>query len=145
MQFEVQSCGVFIFRENPETKQRSFLLMKHPKRWDLAKGHVDEGETEVECALRELVEETGITSDDIELDKAFRYEVFYDVKLKRFKNRPVKKSLVIFLATLTRDVEIVLTEHESYEWFDWKPPHDIQQKTINPLLNYIADYLAAQD
>lgn len=36
--------------------------------WDLPKGHVDEGETELQCTLRELYEETGISADDIEID-----------------------------------------------------------------------------
>ena len=136
--FKVKSCGVLILRSDPI---HSFLLMKHPGRWDLPKGHVDPGETELECALRELEEETGIVSGDIQLDTKFRYEQSYNVKLKRYGDRSVRKSLVIFLATLTRDVRIVPTEHESFEWFDWKPPHDIQEQTINPLLLEVGEYL----
>ncbi|MFN9976001.1 MAG: NUDIX domain-containing protein, partial [Phycisphaerae bacterium] len=45
------SCGFLIVKGDPID---SFLLMRHPKRWDLPKGHVDPGETEMECALREL-------------------------------------------------------------------------------------------
>ena len=45
------SCGFLILRGQPID---SFLLMKHPRRWDLPKGHLDEGETELQCALREL-------------------------------------------------------------------------------------------
>jgi 8-oxo-dGTP pyrophosphatase MutT (NUDIX family) len=52
------SCGFLILRGQPVD---SFLLMKHPRRWDLPKGHLDEGETELQCALRELQEETGIS------------------------------------------------------------------------------------
>ena len=53
----IKACGFLVFRDVPDP---SFLLMKHPKRWDLPKGHVDPGESEVETALRELHEETGL-------------------------------------------------------------------------------------
>jgi len=62
---QVRSSGVIVFRKQP---QLSFLLMKHANRWDLPKGHVDPGESDIECALRELDEETGIQRDDIKLD-----------------------------------------------------------------------------
>ncbi len=55
--YRPKSCGFLIYRNNPA---RSFLLMRHTDRWDLPKGHVDPNETNLECALRELKEETGI-------------------------------------------------------------------------------------
>ena len=66
-----RSCGFLIVRGDPVG---SFLLMKHKQRWDLPKGHVDPGETDLECAYRELVEETGIAADDIVMDPTFRFE-----------------------------------------------------------------------
>ena len=54
---QLKSCGVLVFRDEPSL---SFLLMEHTQRLDLPKGHVDPGESEIECALRELEEETGI-------------------------------------------------------------------------------------
>ena len=74
------SCGFLIVRGNPI---ESFLLMKHSRRWDLPKGHVDEGETELQCALRELREETGIAAEDIEIDPTFSYENRYMVNQNR--------------------------------------------------------------
>jgi hypothetical protein len=35
-----------------------------------------------------------------------------------------------------------LTEHESFRWFDWNPPHEIQAQTIDPLLDAVAKYIA---
>lgn len=131
---ELKSCGVLIVRGDPI---REFLLMKHPTRWDLPKGHVDPGETEIECALRELVEETGITADDIQLDPQFRYVQQYYVQHQRSGGTRRFKTLVIYLGRLLRDVPILVTEHESYAWFPWAPPHRIQNQTIDPLLTAV--------
>ena len=125
---KVKSCGFLIYRTQP---QRSILLMKHPKRWDLPKGHVDEGETNMECALRELQEETGIEEQHLRIEEGFKYKDRYIVENKKTKK---KKKLIMYLAELIEDVEIVPTEHEGYEWVDWNPPHAIQEKTIDPLL-----------
>jgi bis(5'-nucleosidyl)-tetraphosphatase len=134
---EVKSCGVIVFRREPV---REFLLMKHATRWDLPKGHVDPGETDTQCALRELVEETGITADDIELDGEFCFKNLYYVRDRRFPNELSTKTLLIFLGWLRRDVPIQLTEHIGYEWFPWNPPHRIQPFTIDPLLAELEQY-----
>jgi 8-oxo-dGTP pyrophosphatase MutT (NUDIX family) len=120
---------------------REFLLMKHPDRWDLPKGHVDPGETEIECALRELWEETGIPADAIGLDPAFRFALQYQVQSRRTGGAWWPKTLVIFLGRLTRDVEITTSEHESCRWFPWQPPHRIQAQTIDPLVAAVEEHV----
>lgn len=128
---DIRSCGVLIYRGD---NARSFLLMKHADRWDLPKGHVDAGEAEVECALRELTEETGIPADAVEIQDGFRFEHQYPLTRTK-KNVAVQtKELVVFLGKLTRAVKIHVTEHEGYRWFNWAPPHKIQARTIDPLL-----------
>jgi len=76
----VKSCGFLLLRQEPE---RSFLLMRHPTRWDLPKGHVEEGESELECAYRELYEETGIEAHDIDWDEKFRFTLEYPVDMNQ--------------------------------------------------------------
>jgi len=133
---------VLLFHDRPE---REFLLMKHANRFDLPKGHVDPGETEIECALREMEEETGIASADVELDPTFRYTQQYTVCNKRTNHVEMEKTLVIFLGRLLRDVEVNTTEHPDYQWTKWDPPHQIQTKTIDPLLKEAAEYLSTRD
>ncbi|MGC6448908.1 MAG: bis(5'-nucleosyl)-tetraphosphatase [Pirellulaceae bacterium] len=133
------SCGILLFRKHRGRKQ--FLLMEHARRWDLPKGHLDPGETELECALREFEEETGIDRSQIKLDEEFLYEGSY--RVKNWKGRGnVDKRLVIFLAKLrsSSSAKVVPTEHIGYQWVDWDPPHDIQEKTINPLLEQVAAF-----
>src|SRR5262245_18128616 len=102
-----KSCGFLILRGDPV---REFLLMRHADRWDLPKGHVDPGETEMQCALRELREETGLDESDIEPVAGFRFTLEYPVRNKR-TGQIDDKTLVVFLARVIRDVEISPTEH----------------------------------
>jgi len=134
------SCGVLVVRGDPIEQ---FLLMRHADRWDLPKGHVDPGETDIECALRELEEETGISSDDIEVDPEFLFQLQYHVQYKRTGGRRQLKTLKIYLGQLKRDVPIDVTEHIGYEWFEWSPPHAIQEQTIDPLLQSLEAFLRA--
>ena len=133
----IVSCGFIVVRREPNL---SFLLMKHHDRWDIPKGHVDDGETEIQCALRELREETAITEKQLSIDGQFRFSFEYQVRLTKNGGELKPKRLVVFLATLTEPAEIVLTEHIGYEWFDWNPPHKIQLKTINPLMEAVEQH-----
>ena len=135
---DLKSCGVLVVRGRPI---HEFLLMEHANRLDIPKGHVDPGETEVECAYRELVEETGIEKDWIELDPDFRFTLRYEVASNRSAYQPAMKTLVVFLGRLLRDCPIKPTEHLGYHWRKWDPPHTIQVKTIDPLLAYTAEFL----
>ncbi|MCP4782108.1 MAG: NUDIX domain-containing protein [Fuerstiella sp.] len=137
---EPRSCGFLIVKGDPI---QSFLLMKHANRWDLPKGHVDPGETDLECALRELEEETGIGSNQIIMAPDFLYETRYMVTGKRYGlgKAPIEKTLRIYLGRLTQDVTLAITEHLGFEWIDWNPPHQIQSKAIDPLLEHVADFV----
>jgi 8-oxo-dGTP pyrophosphatase MutT (NUDIX family) len=134
-----KSCGFLIVRGDPV---REFLLMRHKDRWDLPKGHVDPGETEMQCALRELHEETGLAADEIQTVDGFRFTLEYPVRNKR-TGQIDDKSLVVFLARARDNVEIRPTEHLDYRWFPWQPPHRIQTMTIDPLLSGVEEFLAS--
>lgn len=134
---KVKACGVLVFRREPEP---SFLVMKHTRRLDLPKGHLEPGETEQQCALREMTEETGIPADAVRLDPEFRYEeVYYPVEA-RFGPGRVEKTLVIFLGWLQQEHPIRPTEHKGYQWITWNPPHTLQKYTLDPLLQRLAEY-----
>lgn len=138
---EVKACGLWIRRRRP---RHEFLLMRHADRWDLPKGHLDPGETEMECALRETREETGLAAEMLSVDEAFRFELRYPVRSRDTPSRMAEKTLVIFHAVLLGefcDAPIQLTEHIGFEWFGWRPPHSIQPQTIDALLRYAEPFV----
>jgi len=57
-----KSCGVIPWRENRGQREYLLVLEEFSKCWSFPKGHMEAGETEVQTALRELFEETGLTA-----------------------------------------------------------------------------------
>lgn len=131
----VFAAGFLLMTRNP----RRFLLMRHADRWDVPKGHCEPGETTLECALRETEEETGLSRAEIEIEPDFLHTVEYDVQTRR--DGAARKRLDLFLGWVDREFEPALTEHVGYRWFDWDPPHAIQERAIDPLLFDVALYL----
>ena len=124
----VFAAGVLLMTRQP----RRFLLMRHAERWDVPKGHCEPGETTLDCALRETEEETGVARSQISIEPRFLHTVEYDVQSRRYG--PAWKRLDLFLGWVEREFEPILTEHIGFEWFDWNPPHTIQERAIDPLL-----------
>ncbi len=92
--------------------------------------------------MRELSEETAIELSNIWTDPNFRFDQFYDVTTK--KQTVKRKQLVIYLAWLKKDCTIRATEHLGHRWFDWSPPHSIQARTIDPLLEQVHTHFQKQ-
>jgi bis(5'-nucleosidyl)-tetraphosphatase len=132
----VTAAGILLMTKSPDSVE--FLLMRHPNRWDLPKGHCDTGESFLETALRETEEETGITADTIEIDAQFEFDLFYQVQYPETGDQLFEKQVRYFLGFLKQKPELILTEHSSASWHRWQPPHRIQTQTIDPLLESVA-------
>lgn len=124
----------------PESAE--FLLMRHPNRWDLPKGHCEAGESFLETALRETEEETGIAAEGIKIDRQFKFDLFYPVQYPKTGAQVFEKQVRYFLGFLTDKPDLVLTEHRSATWHRWDPPHSIQTQTIDPLLKSVAQHIS---
>lgn len=128
----VRAAGILLIHSADEPQE--FLLMRHPHRWDLPKGHCEAGESWIEKALRETTEETGIDRRHITLDPEFSFDLCYPVTYRRYGNQRFDKQVRYFIGYLNEKPSLTLTEHESASWFGWHPPHRIQAQTIDPVL-----------
>jgi len=122
---QLKSCGVLLIRKVDGGEKLSdyhLLLMRHRHRIDFTKGHLESGEDEKQCAVRELFEETGIPANDIRFDEVFVNQTSYKTKYKRkpYNGSYVNKTVVLFLAyTLKENCDVVrLGEHAGRTWFD---------------------------
>jgi bis(5'-nucleosidyl)-tetraphosphatase len=137
---QVKSCGFILFRGDRTAPQKSFLLMKHRDRYDLPKGHIEPGESDLECAFREMTEETGIPANAVKIEPDFQYRSVYYPQYARYANETIEKTLIIFLGWVETPTVMLSSEHLGYEWIDWHPPHQIQAQTIDPLLAEVSAY-----
>ena len=105
-----KSCGGIIFYK---TKQNTKILLvknNNGRYWSFPKGHIEEGETEQETAIREIKEETGL---DVTIVRNFREISEYCPFGK------IRKRVVFFLArAFTDNVKIQEEEIDSYIWVD---------------------------
>ena len=87
MKYE-KSCGAIVYRKSRDRIELLLIQNRYGGHWSFPKGHVEGEETEVQSALREVKEETGL---DIRLLDGFRESVEYCPKPN------VKKQVVYFL------------------------------------------------
>lgn len=58
-----KSCGVLPYRTVDGKREFLLVFETYSQCWSLPKGHIETGETDVQTALRELMEETGLTAN----------------------------------------------------------------------------------
>ena len=116
-----RSAGFILFRTSGNTSAAAspsidFLLLDYGRHWEYPKGHVDKGESDLDAAIRELTEETGIA--DARVIPDFRHEMVYFFRDR--KKTLVRKTVVFFLAeTQTRNI-VLSDEHVGFEFLSFE-------------------------
>lgn len=100
---------VFVFDKD----ENNILMCKREKepykgKFNLVGGKVEENESELEAAYRELQEETGITPDDIVL-----------TNIMNFEYKILDMELEVYVGKLNKEVELVEEVNKLY-WIDKK-------------------------
>lgn len=99
----IKSCGFIVYKE--ENNENFYLIIKsHNGDVGFPKGHMEPGENELQTAIRELKEETGMDVDTI---YDFRYQIEYP--LPRVPD--AMKQTVYFLGKCASD-DIIIQETE---------------------------------
>src|SRR5260370_33793911 len=70
-----RAAGWLVFRRTPQGVRH--LVLRAFKNWDFPKGLVETGEEELDCAKREVEEETGLTGLDFPFGDEFRETMPY--------------------------------------------------------------------
>lgn len=108
MTFE-KSCGAVVIRKK-DNKIDTLLIQMLGGHWSFPKGHVENNETEIETALREIKEETNL---DVVVDTRFREITTYSPKPE------VLKDVIYFIAiSKSDDYTIQETELKAAKWVD---------------------------
>ncbi len=103
-----KSCGAVVYRKFHGNTE--ILLIRHIKSgyWSFPKGHVENGETEIETAIREIKEETNI---DVLIDDGFRETVTFSPR------KDTSKTVVYFVGkAISRDAKPQADEISDMRW-----------------------------
>jgi 8-oxo-dGTP pyrophosphatase MutT (NUDIX family) len=122
-----KSVGIILYRIDKQEGIQYLMLYLRGDYWNFPKGHLEEGESEVEGAVRELSEETGIKDakiiDGWRQQTQFLFKEKHGTKAGEF----IRKDLVLYLAELPigQHVNLLVNEGEGekvngYAWLPFK-------------------------
>ncbi len=117
-----RSCGAIVFKEM-EGALHVLVIQHGAGHWSFPKGHMEEGESEHETAIREVFEETGIK---IEITSDFRGESTYSPR------KGVRKTVTFFIGSFLGG-DILPQEGEIYA------VHWMRAADVVPLLTFDKD------
>jgi len=107
-----QAFGVIPVRKHGESWQ-VFVVKRTEGFWEFPKGHPDEEETEIESAVRELKEESGLTADNL-----LRKEPFIIHYQYQKNHRLQSKSVRYYLFTASGNIALQEEEVVEGKWVD---------------------------
>jgi len=118
------AAGMIVFRREPDGCRFLLLLSRQTKRplWEFPKGGVQEGETLLQAALRELEEETGLARTAIRLVDGFERTEEYRFRVQRDSQGVlIRKQVTYFLARALHDrVRPAAQEATRHTWVGWQ-------------------------
>ena len=107
------SAGVVVYFTKDGV--RHYLLLHYPGgHYDFAKGHLEAGESEMQAAIRELEEETGIK--EIKIIDGFEHKLEY---FFRRKGKTVHKTVTFYLGEVPDNKITISFEHQGFLWLDY--------------------------
>lgn len=111
------SAGLVLFRIDEETKAREYLLLHYVSgHWDFPKGKIEQGETKLQAALRELKEETNLTAEILP-----GFEEQFTYWFRSYDGGELLQKTVYFFIARTDEKDVVLShEHIGFAWLPYE-------------------------
>lgn len=134
--FFQEAAGGVVFN-----KQKRVLFIYRSGIWDLPKGKIDRGESEEDCALREVEEETGVKGLQITENLKSSYHIYWH-NSKWF----LKKTYWFFMETSSEEGLKPQLEEEITEarWMNNQECREVLKETFRSLRESIGDEICNQ-
>ncbi len=135
-----QSAGIIVI--DPGHVTPTVLCVRAYANWDFPKGHLEDEETHVEAAVRELEEETTLTLSDISL-------VGLKAPTVTYGSRGGKKQATYFLADrvsmkdpfLPVNPELGKPENDEYRWVPVDKLAELMPARLQPVVDYVMGWI----
>lgn len=118
----IKAAGGLVLNE----KQEILMIFRRGK-WDLPKGKLDEGETIETCAIREVMEETGLSSVTLGSLIAVTHHTYFDPWIKE----EVIKETYWYKMRATVDQTLIPQTSEDIEAIEWVRAENLNDKLSN--------------
>lgn len=132
------SCGVVVVRNTGDGWVT--LMLRAWQHWDFPKGLREEGESEMDAALREVCEETGI--DDLQFDWGERFletGPYSRGKIARYYlGRTEKQDVVMAPSQLTG-----VPEHHEWRWVSFDEAFDLTSPRVRDVVQWARQVVGA--
>lgn len=102
-----KSCGVLPYRIMDGRREFLLVFESYSKCWSLPKGHIEAGEADIQTALRELMEETGLTAN---LNTSRCASIEYPI------SSFARKEVAFFLGEVEGEPRVRPGEIEKFKW-----------------------------
>lgn len=100
------------------------LVSQNGRSWSLPKGHIEEGETTLDAAKREIYEESGVS--ELQFVKDLGVYQRYKIALDGGDDYSEQKTIFIFLFKTTQEkLNPIDTENPEARWFDKNEVADV--------------------
>jgi bis(5'-nucleosidyl)-tetraphosphatase len=116
----IREKGIGIIPFKREGKAIRYLLLHHGgEYWNFPKGHQEGQEDDLQTALREMKEETGI--DKVKIIDGFleTYDYDFDTEIDHGQKRKIYRQAIFYLGELGGEPVTISSEHIDFGWFDY--------------------------
>lgn len=128
-----KSSGGIVYRK--QGKKLEVLLLKwmnsrNKEIYVIPKGHIEEGEVAKDTAVREISEEAGLDTKELEVIK-FITKLNYTFTAGYLEHTPViDKDVYLFLVKYHGNTLPVVQKEERFVWYEWFPIEKVKDVEV---------------